>query len=151
MGGMCAKINNIYAWREQTMIEWSQHVISIVGYCHSAKLCALAARAFWSQQSGAVTRIGTKKGDSSIRWLSLSAWSQDSLPQKWSPVQDFRTERCILFTALHTATCILFLASTPINWLCDLFAQCWVIADCHAQLLHHLWRCRWFIMRVICY
>jgi len=44
--GMCAKNSNIYAWREQAIIEWSRRVISIVACCHGAKLCAHAARAF---------------------------------------------------------------------------------------------------------
>jgi len=33
-------------------------MISIVACCHSAKLCAHAARDFRSQQNGAVTRMG---------------------------------------------------------------------------------------------
>jgi len=44
-------------WREQAIIEWSWHVNSIVACCHSAKLCAYAARDFRSQQNGAVTRM----------------------------------------------------------------------------------------------
>ena len=40
----------IYMWHEQAIIEWSWHVIFIVACCHSVKLCALAARAFRSQQ-----------------------------------------------------------------------------------------------------
>ena len=48
--GMCAKNYTIYIWREQAIIEWSRRVISIVACCHSAKLCALAARDFRSQQ-----------------------------------------------------------------------------------------------------
>ena len=56
--GMCAKNNtHIYMWCEQAIIEWSWHVISIVACCHSVKLWALAARAFRSQQNGAVTRM----------------------------------------------------------------------------------------------
>jgi len=46
-----------YMWREQAIIEWSWHVNSIVACCHSAKLCAHAARDFRSQQNGAVTRM----------------------------------------------------------------------------------------------
>ena len=38
-----------YMWREQAIIEWSWHVNSIVACCHSAKLCAYAARDFRSQ------------------------------------------------------------------------------------------------------
>ena len=45
----------IYMWCKQSTIEWSQRVISIVACCHSVKLCALVARAFRSQQNGAVT------------------------------------------------------------------------------------------------
>jgi len=55
--GMCAKNNIIYTWREQAIIEWSRRVNSIVACCHNAKLCAHAAWDFWSQQSGAVTRM----------------------------------------------------------------------------------------------
>ena len=44
--GMCAKKNTIWKWCEQSIIEWSWQVNSIVACCHSAKLCALAVRAF---------------------------------------------------------------------------------------------------------
>jgi len=37
-------------WREQAIVEWLWHVNSIVACCHSAKLCAYAARDFRSQQ-----------------------------------------------------------------------------------------------------
>jgi len=47
----------IYMWCEQAIIKWLQRMISIVACCHSVKLCALAARAFQSQQNGAVTRM----------------------------------------------------------------------------------------------
>ena len=42
--------HHTYMWREQAIIEWSPRVISIVACCHSAKLCAYAARDFLSQQ-----------------------------------------------------------------------------------------------------
>jgi len=48
--GMCAKNNTIYMWHEQAIIEWSRRVNSLVACCPSAKLCALAARAFRLQQ-----------------------------------------------------------------------------------------------------
>jgi len=48
---------HIQMWREQAIIEWSWHVNSIVACCHSAKLCAYAARDFRSQQNGAVVRM----------------------------------------------------------------------------------------------
>jgi len=54
---MCAKNKNICTWREQAIIEWSRRVISIVACCHSAKLCAHAARDFRSQQNVAVTKM----------------------------------------------------------------------------------------------
>ena len=45
---MCDSPRTGCAWRttpyEQAIIEWSWHVISIVACCHSAKLCAHAAR-----------------------------------------------------------------------------------------------------------
>ena len=43
--------HHTYMWHEQAIIEWSWHVNSIVACCHSAKLCAHAARDFWSQQT----------------------------------------------------------------------------------------------------
>ena len=55
--GMCAKNNNMYTWHEQAIIKWLRDMISIVACCHSVKLCAHAARAFRSQQNGAVTRM----------------------------------------------------------------------------------------------
>ena len=42
--------HHTYMWREQAIIEWSWHVNTIVACCHSAKLCAHAARDFRSQQ-----------------------------------------------------------------------------------------------------
>ena len=50
MNGMCVKNNTIYTRRGQEILEWSRQVNSIVACCHSAKLCAHAARVFWSQQ-----------------------------------------------------------------------------------------------------
>jgi len=41
--------HHTYMWREQAIIEWSRRMISIVACCHSAKLCAYAARDFRSQ------------------------------------------------------------------------------------------------------
>ena len=55
--GMCAKNNTTYMWREQAIIQWARRVISIVACCHNAKLCALSAGAFRSQQNGDVTRM----------------------------------------------------------------------------------------------
>ena len=46
-----------YTRREQAMIKWGRRVISVVTCCNNVKLCTLAARAFWSSQSGAVTRM----------------------------------------------------------------------------------------------
>jgi len=40
-----------YTWREQAIIEWPWHVNSIVPCWLSAKLCAYAARDFWSQHN----------------------------------------------------------------------------------------------------
>jgi len=44
-------------WREQAIVREIASMISIVACCHSAKLCAHAARNFRSQQNGAVTRM----------------------------------------------------------------------------------------------
>jgi len=46
----CARRTTPYIWREQAISDWSWHVNSIVAFCHSVKLCALAARAFRLQQ-----------------------------------------------------------------------------------------------------
>ena len=40
----------IYMWHKQAITQWSRRIISVVACCHSVKLCALAARAFRSQQ-----------------------------------------------------------------------------------------------------
>jgi len=50
MNGIFVKKNTIYMWREQAKMDWSRRVISIVFCCHSANLCAHAARDFRSQQ-----------------------------------------------------------------------------------------------------
>jgi len=50
MNKMCVKKNTIHMWREQAILEWSRRLISIVAFCHSAKLCADAARDFRSEQ-----------------------------------------------------------------------------------------------------
>ena len=44
-------------WCEHAVIKWARHGIFIVPWCHSVKPCALAARPFQSQQSGALTRM----------------------------------------------------------------------------------------------
>jgi len=61
--GCAWRTTPIYMWREQATIEWSWHVISIVTCYHSAKVCAHAARDFRSQQNGAVTRTGARRGE----------------------------------------------------------------------------------------
>ena len=43
--------HHTYMWREQAIIELSWHMNSIVACCHSAKLCAYAARNFRSQHN----------------------------------------------------------------------------------------------------
>ena len=48
--GCARRTTPIYTWREQAITEWSRRMISIVVCCHSVKLCALATRAFRSQQ-----------------------------------------------------------------------------------------------------
>jgi len=55
--GIRAKKNTIYMRPEQAIIKWSYRVGSIVACCQSVKICALAARAFRSQQNGTVTRM----------------------------------------------------------------------------------------------
>jgi len=47
-------------WREQAEIKLARHGIFIVAWCHSVKVCALAALPFQSQQSGAL--IGCEDG-----------------------------------------------------------------------------------------
>jgi len=44
-------------WREQAEISWARCGIFVVAWCHSVQVCALAARPFQSQQSGALTRM----------------------------------------------------------------------------------------------
>jgi len=44
-------------WREQTEIRWARHGIFIVAWFYGRKLCALAARPFQSEQSGALTKM----------------------------------------------------------------------------------------------
>jgi len=67
------------------------------------------------QQNGAVTRFGKKRGESSPGWLSLSAGSQVSQPQKKrSPVQDPTALR-VAFCLLRCVPCIfLFSGELPI-------------------------------------
>jgi len=47
--GCAQRATHKYIWREQTIIEWSRRVISIIACCHSLKLCAISVQAFWSQ------------------------------------------------------------------------------------------------------
>ena len=69
---------------KQAEIEWAQRGASIVACCHSVKLCILAAWAFQSQQSGALTRM----------WR----WSQVQLSHK-------RNVRQVWFTAKRRGRC----------------------------------------------
>jgi len=41
--------HHMYMWHEKAITEWSRRAISIVAYCHGAKLCAHAPRDFRSQ------------------------------------------------------------------------------------------------------
>jgi len=56
MKGVCANNTHIYvARRSNNRVILSGY--SIVACYHSVKLCALAARAFWTQQNGAMSRM----------------------------------------------------------------------------------------------
>jgi len=48
---------HIYTWREQAITDSSRSVISLVACCHIVKVCAHAARAYWSQQNDALNRM----------------------------------------------------------------------------------------------
>ena len=48
--GCARRTTPTYMWREQAIVEWPRRVNSIVACRHGMKLCALAARAFRSQQ-----------------------------------------------------------------------------------------------------
>jgi len=60
---MCDSLRMVCAWwttpvwREQAEIKLARRGIFIVAWCHSVKVCALAALPFHSQQSGAWTRM----------------------------------------------------------------------------------------------
>ena len=104
------RTTSIYKWREQAIIEWSWHVISIVACCHSAKLCAHAAGTFWSQQNGAVTRM----------WRSCQ-------------VQPSHKEHAIGVVCCKKEGMLL----QPLRWLC---VECLVDHEryvCEEQ--HHMW------------
>jgi len=71
--GMCAKNNNIYTWHEQAMMERLGRIISVVACCHSANLCAHAARPFRSQQLRSLLLLPKLKCDPSVKrnfWLA---------------------------------------------------------------------------------
>ena len=65
----------VYSWREQAIVREIASMISIVACCHGEKLCSLATRNFRSQQNGAVTRIGTKRGESFCEAKILTRFS----------------------------------------------------------------------------
>ena len=65
--GCARRITPIFMWHKQTITEWSRRVNSIVVCCHSVKLCALAARAFRSQQ---YTVSGVQRGGTERRALA---------------------------------------------------------------------------------
>ena len=71
--GMCAKNKNICMWCEQATIEWSRQVISIVAFCHGAKLCAHAIRDFRSQKMvlwpGCGSRAEFSLHTKNVRWV----------------------------------------------------------------------------------
>jgi len=46
--------HHTYMWREQAIVREIASMISIVAYCHGAKLCSHAARDFRSQQYNAL-------------------------------------------------------------------------------------------------
>ena len=69
--GMCAQNNTTYIWREQAIIKWLRRVISIVACCHSAKLCAHAARAF------PIARVASESITHKVKWVLFCVIDMD--------------------------------------------------------------------------
>jgi len=107
---MCAKNKNIFTWPEQTIIEWSRLVISIVACCRGAKLCAHAAQDFRSQQNGAVTRMWRScQGSDKERAIGVVRCKKEGMllqPLRWCSVdcvihheRDVREEQKYMYVA----------------------------------------------------
>ena len=161
--GLCTKNNNTYTWCEQAIIEWSWRVISVdinmwmiehnnsvrgewswhLNYCCLLRRCQAlrTCRSDFSNRNKMVLWTGLGRTEVSLlevvkprRLITGPSTSEEAITCSRRTC----AARCNLFTELCTAACILFfLASTPINSLCNLFACCWVIRDCRAQLSHH--------------
>ena len=102
-----------------------------------------------------MTRIKTKRGESSTGWLSPSAWSQDSHHQKKrSPVQDLPTLRAAIFCSLRCAPLLSYCSSWRGRRLINCVI-CSPVAELSLIVMHSyriiVLRCRWCTMRVIRY
>jgi len=118
-------------WREQAIIEWSRRVISIVACCNSVKLYALPARAFRSQQNGAVTRMWRSccvKPSQKERAIGAVRCKKEGMllqPLRWQCVEcvihherDVREEQQYIYVA-RTSNNRVIAAITPL-------ALCWM-------------------------
>jgi len=96
---MCAKNNAVYTWREQTILEWSRRVNSIVACCHGAKLCTHAARVFRSQQhfspplashqNGFIEGFSALCGRRSAQLLAKIRWVHLIYSPWWRKLQEY--------------------------------------------------------------
>jgi len=70
-------------WQEQAMKEWLRCMIFIVACCHNVKLCALAARAFRSQNQGAWSQVVLEDANAIFSYFLAGyvpvSWNSDDL------------------------------------------------------------------------
>ena len=84
--------HHTYTWREQAIIEWSWHVNSIVPCCHSAKLCAYAARDFRSQQY-LVSIANCERSSRKLKLILSYLWASMSQYRLCDSFQECRKRR----------------------------------------------------------
>jgi len=140
--GMCAKKNTAYRWREQAIIEWSWRVISIVACCHSVKLCAHVARAFRSQQNGAMTRTWRScrvQPSHKERAIGVVRCKKEGMllqPLRWRCVecvihreQDVREEKHRMYVARTSNNRVI----VACDLYCCLLPQCEALCTCRSS------------------
>jgi len=103
-------------WREQAEIKLSRRGIFIVAWCNSGKLCALAARRFQSQQSGALTKM----------------W-------RWCQVQPSQKERAIGAVHCKKRGDVVGTFQLALHWKCGFhMLNTWKWPDMHIYLFFSL-------------
>ena len=134
--------HHTYIWHEQAIIEWSWHVNSVVACCHSAKLCAHAARGFWSQHSYCGHSILIQNSYNLSKW-NICVFMKLLFRGLW-----FIQETWVELMKGLSHTCVSFFIFDPWTTICCpavFWVQCFLLSICkpvHFSRFAPLFSCR---------